>query len=165
MQHSFCSYCGAAYAVDQPWPRVCATCGETTWRNPLPVAVALLPVDTDDGRGIVVVRRDIEPQRGMLSLPGGFIEYGEAWRAGAVRELLEETTISADAEQVTLFDVHSAPSGTLLVFGLLPVRPVAELPVSVATEESTGFEVVLAPRELAFSTHSQVLADYFASVG
>jgi ADP-ribose pyrophosphatase YjhB (NUDIX family) len=161
MQHSHCSYCGAAYAADQPWPRVCATCGETTWRNPLPVAVALLPVDTDEGRGIVVVRRDIQPQRGKLGLPGGFIELGEAWRAGAVRELLEETTITADPAQVTLFDVHSAPSGTLLVFGLLPPRPLADLPASVATDESTGFEVVLGPQELAFSTHTQVLKDYF----
>lgn len=163
MQHSYCSHCGARYAPDQPWPRVCATCAEVTWRNPLPVAVALLPVDTAEGRGIVVVRRDIEPQRGKLGLPGGFIEYGEAWRDAAVRELFEETTITADPTQVTLFDVHSAPSGTLLVFGLLPPRPRADLPPSVATDESTGFEVVFGPQELAFSTHTQALKDYFAS--
>src|SRR3954467_14900296 len=164
MQHSHCSYCGASYLADQPWPRVCATCGETTWRNPLPVAVALLPVDTDDGRGIVVVRRDIEPQRGKLGLPGGFIEHGEQWRDGAVRELREETTIEADPTQVKLFDVHSAPSGTLLVFGILPPRHVSELPPSVATDESTGFEIVRTPVELAFSTHTQVLKDYFTSL-
>jgi 8-oxo-dGTP diphosphatase len=163
MQHSHCSYCGAPYRADQPWPRVCATCGQTTWRNPLPVAVALLPVDTDDGRGLVVVRRDIEPQRGKLGLPGGFIEHGEQWRDGAVRELREETTIEADPAEVKLFDVHSAPSGTLLVFGLLPPRHVSELPPSVATDESTGFEIVRTPVELAFSTHTQVLKDYFAS--
>jgi ADP-ribose pyrophosphatase YjhB (NUDIX family) len=133
-----------------------------TWRNPLPVAVALLPVDTDDGRGLVVVQRDIEPARGQLSLPGGFIELGEAWREAAVRELSEETTIEAEPDEVRLFDVHSAPSGTLLVFGLLPPRPASALPPSVPTEEATGYEIALHARRLAFPTHTRAMADYFA---
>jgi 8-oxo-dGTP diphosphatase len=162
MQHAYCSYCGVAYAPDAPWPRVCAACGEITWRNPLPVGVALVPVDTDEGRGLVAVRRDIDPGRGELGLPGGFIEYGEDWRTGVVRELREETTIVADAADVTLFDVHSSPSSTLLVFGLLPVRPLSALPPSVATEESTGYEVLVGPHPLVFSTHTQAMADYFA---
>lgn len=165
MQHSHCSFCGALFVPDAPWPRLCATCGETTWRNPLPVAVALLPIDTDSGRGLVVVRRDIDPGRGELGLPGGFIEIGEAWREAAVRELREETTIEAKADEVSLFDVHSAPSGTLLVFGLLPPRPATDLPPSVATEEATGFEIVLSPLRLAFPTHTQAMADYFAGKG
>lgn len=163
MQHSHCSFCGTPFVPDAPWPRLCTGCGETTWRNPLPVAVALLPVDTDAGRGLVVVRRDIDPGRGELGLPGGYIEIGEAWREAAVRELREETTIRAEPDDVRLFDVHSAPSGTLLVFGLLPARPASELPPSVATEEATGFEIALEPVRLAFSTHTQAMADYFAS--
>jgi 8-oxo-dGTP pyrophosphatase MutT (NUDIX family) len=161
--HDHCSYCGAAFAQGAPWPRVCAACGETTWRNPLPVAVTLLPVDTGEGRGIVVVRRDIEPRRGELALPGGFIELGESWQEAAVRELLEETTIAAEAGDVRLFDVHSVASGNLIVFGVLPPRPAAELPPSVRTEESLGFEVAVGPRELCFPTHTDMLAAYFAS--
>ncbi len=163
MQHSHCSFCGTPFVPDAPWPRVCPGCGETTWRNPLPVAVALLPIDTDAGRGLVVVRRDIDPGRGELGLPGGFIEIGEAWREAAVRELREETTIEAKPDDVRLFDVHSAPSGTLLVFGLLPPRPASELPPSVPTEEATGYEIALRAVRLAFPTHTQAMADYFAS--
>ncbi|WP_460494602.1 NUDIX domain-containing protein [Dactylosporangium cerinum] len=99
---------------------MCASCGETTWRNPLPVAVALLPVETDDGRGLVLVRRDIEPMRGELALPGGFIELGETWQEGMVRELREETTLLADPADVRLFDVQSTAQGNLIVFGVLP---------------------------------------------
>jgi ADP-ribose pyrophosphatase YjhB (NUDIX family) len=165
MQYAHCSYCGAAYAEDASWPRVCSGCGEITWRNPLPVAVALLPVDTDEGRGLVVVRRDIDPGRGQLGLPGGYIEAGEQWRDAAVRELLEETTIEASAADVTLFDVHSTPSGfTLLVFGLLPPRPASALPPSVATEEAIGYEILVKPQELVFSTHTDAMASYFASL-
>jgi 8-oxo-dGTP diphosphatase len=164
MQHSHCSYCGVAYAADAPWPRVCVGCGETTWRNPLPVAVALLPVDTADGRrGLVVVRRDIEPGRGLLGLPGGFIELGESWREAAVRELFEETTITADADDVRLFDVHSTPSGMILVFGLLPPRAVGDLPAVAPTPEATEWLIATEPLQLAFPTHTRAMADYFSA--
>jgi 8-oxo-dGTP diphosphatase len=161
--HDHCSYCGTAYAQGAPWPRVCANCAETTWRNPLPVAVVLLPVDTDEGRGLVTVRRDIEPMRGELALPGGFIEVGESWQEAAARELREETTILADAADVRLFDVQSVESGNLIVFGVLPPRPYADLPPTVATEESLGFEISVGPRKLCFPTHTDAMAGYFAS--
>lgn len=161
--HDHCSYCGAAYASGAAWPRLCASCGETTWRNPLPVAVALLPVETDDGRGLILVRRDIEPMRGELALPGGFIELGETWQEGMVRELREETTLLADPADVRLFDVRSTANGNLIVFGVLPPRPLSAIPASVATEESLGFEIGVGPRPLCFPTHTAVMARYLAT--
>ena len=162
MLHSHCSHCGVAYPPDAPWPRVCASCGQTTWRNPLPVAVALVPVTTGDGTGLVVVRRDIEPRKGELALPGGFIEYGEDWRAAAVRELSEEAGLPGDADAVRLFAAHSAPDGTLLVFGLLPPRPATELPPSTTTEESSEWLVITEPQKMAFPLHTQVVEAFFA---
>ncbi|GIJ47525.1 NUDIX hydrolase [Virgisporangium aliadipatigenens] len=166
MQHSHCSYCGTAYAEGADWPRVCASCGQTTWRNPLPVAVALLPVRTAGGPvGLVVVRRTIEPGYGQLGLPGGFMEVGEDWRQAAVRELREETGIAADPAGVRLFDVHSTPSThNLLVFGLLPQVEAADLPEVAATDEASEWLVLTEPVELVFSTHTQAMADWFAAV-
>jgi ADP-ribose pyrophosphatase YjhB (NUDIX family) len=166
MQHAHCSYCGTVWPVGLGWPRTCVTCGETTWSNPLPVAVVLHPVSYSDGRtGVVVVRRDIEPFRGDIALPGGFIETGESWREAAVRELREETGLTAEPDEVTLFDVHSSYNGaTLLVFGALPPRPVESLPPSAPTEEVTEFLVVTAPTRLCFPTHTAALRDYFAAL-
>ncbi|WLS44301.1 NUDIX domain-containing protein [Micromonospora profundi] len=162
--YSHCSYCGAAYRPDAGWPRICPVCGETVWRNPLPVAVAVLPVRTADGLGVVVVRRDIEPARGLLALPGGFIEYGEEWSDALVRELREETGLIAAAQHVQLFAVHSATAGgTMMIFGVLPERATEELPPSAPTEEATEWLVVTDPVELAFSTHTQVLADFLTA--
>lgn len=165
MQHAHCTYCGTRWPAGLGWPRTCATCGETTWSNPLPVAVMLLPVSYPDGRaGVVVVRRDIEPYRGDLALPGGFIETGESWREAAVRELREETGLVAEPDEVTLFDVHSSYNGyTLLVFGLLPPRPAGSLPASAPTAEATEWLVVTEPTTLCFPTHTAALADYFHS--
>ncbi|AVT37206.1 NUDIX domain-containing protein [Plantactinospora sp. BB1] len=161
--HSHCSYCGTAYSV-LTWPRVCAHCGQTTWRNPSPVALAILPVLTADGIGVVVQRRDIEPGRGRLALPGGFIDYGEDWRDALVRELREETGLVADARTAELYAVHSAPAGgTILIFGVLPARPADSLPPSAPTEEATEWLVLTEPAELAFATHTQVLAEFLAA--
>ncbi|MDM4718947.1 NUDIX domain-containing protein [Micromonospora sp. WMMA1363] len=161
--YSHCSYCGMAYPPAVAWPRVCTACGQTVWRNPLPVAVAVLPVRTDIGLGVVVVRRDIEPARGLLALPGGFIEYGEQWQEALVRELREETGLLAEPADAALFAVHSAPTaGTMMIFGELPARGAASLPPSAPTAEATEWLVLTEPVELAFSTHTRVLADFLA---
>ncbi|MCK9903764.1 NUDIX hydrolase [Parafrankia colletiae] len=166
MRNAFCSSCGTRYQPDAVWPRVCAACGDTTWRNPLPVAVVLLPVaEPDGGRGLVVVRRDIDPGRGELALPGGFMEVGETWQEAAVRELREETGIPAPAGDVRLFDVHSGnDGGFVLVFGLLPVRSRAELPPVVRTEEAAEWLVLTRPHRLVFPTHTDAMASYFVQV-
>ncbi|MBQ1023325.1 NUDIX domain-containing protein [Micromonospora sp. C95] len=161
--YSHCSYCGAAYPPPAGWPRLCATCGQQVWRNPLPVAVAVQPVLTATGLGVVVVRRDIEPARGRLALPGGFVEYGERWEDALVRELREETGLRAEAAGARLLTVQSAPAGgTMLIFGELPARPAEELPPSAPTAEATEWLVLTEPTELAFSTHTEVLADFLA---
>jgi 8-oxo-dGTP pyrophosphatase MutT (NUDIX family) len=151
MQNSFCSYCGTRYQTDASWPRLCGACGETTWRNPLPVAVALLPITMPEGgSGLVVVRRDIDP-------------VGEVWQEAAVRELREETGILADAADVRLFDVHSGrDGGVLLVFGLLPERPLADLPPVTASNETVEWLVLTQPQRLVFPTHTDAMAAYFA---
>ncbi|NJQ03896.1 NUDIX domain-containing protein [Streptomyces zingiberis] len=157
-----CPYCGVGYPEAAGWPRDCVGCGETQWANPLPVAVALQPVVAADGRrGLVVVRRDIEPFRGELALPGGYMEVGETWEQATVRELAEETLLSADAERVRLFAVENSLR-TLLVFGLLPERDAETLPPSVPTEEVTEWLVLHEPADLAFPTHTSVMKAYFA---
>jgi 8-oxo-dGTP diphosphatase len=164
MQHDHCSYCGTRYAEGLAWPRTCTGCGETTWSNPLPVAVVLLPVTYVDGStGLVVVRRDIEPFRGEIALPGGFIETGESWREAAVRELREETGLIAKPDEVWLFDVHSSFNGrSLLIFGIVPPRAAEDLPESTPTEEVMEWLVLTEATPLAFPTHTAAMAAFFA---
>jgi ADP-ribose pyrophosphatase YjhB (NUDIX family) len=155
---SFCSYCGRRYP-DDAWPRVCPGCSQTTYRNPLPVAVVLVPV----GRGVLVVRRGIEPGRGLLALPGGYVDFAETWQQAAARELFEETGVTIDPSRVREFRVRSSPDrpGILVVFGLAPRLPARSLPDFTPTPETTERLVVTGPTELAFLLHTEALTDFF----
>jgi 8-oxo-dGTP diphosphatase len=159
-RQTHCGFCGTRYAADAAWPRDCTGCGETTWSNPLPVAVALLPVRCPDGSGLVVVRRDIEPARGELALPGGYVEVGETWQEAAVRELWEETGLTAEAGRVTLFGAESTPR-TISIFALLPPVEHQALPVSAPTSEATEWLVTTRAIPLAFPTHTTAMASWF----
>lgn len=157
-KNSHCGYCGAAFAPEQPWPRRCPVCENVTYRNPLPVSVVLLPIGAD---GLLLVRRTQEPQAGHLSLPGGYMELGESWREAGAREVEEETGIKIDPAGITLFDVHSAPDGTVLVFGR--AAPVTEdtLPPFRASNETSEMVIAHGPQPLAFSTHTETAARFW----
>ncbi|MFE9249533.1 NUDIX domain-containing protein [Streptomyces sp. NPDC007088] len=158
---SHCSSCGARYPDPAGWPRTCAECGAAAYGNPLPVAVALQPVYDRSGTGLVVITRAIEPARGTVALPGGFVDHDEDWRHAVVRELREETGIEAAVRDVRLADALSSNDGHLLLFGLLPVRPAAELPRSVPTDETDGRHVLRGPARLGFPLHTLAARAWF----
>ncbi|MFJ8363386.1 NUDIX domain-containing protein [Streptomyces sp. NPDC093984] len=159
---SHCSSCGAPYGEGiSGWPRTCAACGTVAYRNPLPVAVALQPVYDTKGTSLVVITRTVPPARGGIALPGGFIDHREDWRHAVVRELKEETGIGAAARDVRLVDAMSSPDGHLLLFGLLPERPAADLPPSTGTEETEGWQLLRRPAELAFPLHTLAVQGWF----
>jgi ADP-ribose pyrophosphatase YjhB (NUDIX family) len=155
-RHSHCSSCGARYEADE-WPRVCAACGTVSYRNPIPVAVVLVPVDD----GLLHVRRAVGPTAGRLALPGGYVNAGETWEQAATRELFEETGIAIDPRGIHPFRVVSAPDDTLLVFGLTAAIPGATLPPFVPNDEVSEYVVLRTPEELAFPIHTRVAREYF----
>jgi ADP-ribose pyrophosphatase YjhB (NUDIX family) len=157
-RHAHCSYCGSPFAEGASWPRTCTPCGSVSYLNPTPVGVVLLPVED----GILCVRRTIEPRKGELALPGGFLDVGETWQEGCARELREETGVVIRPDEVTLFAAHSvAREGVLLLFGVAAPRRSADLSAFIANEEASEMVVVPRPVELAFPLHTQVLKEYF----
>ncbi|MGW4144469.1 hypothetical protein ACWELV_48600, partial [Streptomyces mirabilis] len=62
---------------------------------------------------------------------------------------------------VRLADAMSSPAGHLLLFGLLPERPAAELPPSAATDETEGWHLLRRPTELAFPLHTLAARAWF----
>jgi ADP-ribose pyrophosphatase YjhB (NUDIX family) len=88
-----CAQCGGrlelGLVAGEERPRhVCVECGHITYVNPR-LVVSAIPV-TDEGH-VLLIRRGLEPGRGLWAQPGGFLEVDETVTEGAVRETLEET--------------------------------------------------------------------------
>lgn len=152
-RHSHCSFCGEAYPSGASWPRRCEACEQVTFRNPTPVAVVVLPVDD----GVLAIRRGIEPRRGQLALPGGFVDFGETWQQACARELFEETGISIDSGRIELITAENAP-GVILLFGRAAPMQASELPPFTPTHETTERVILRDVQPLAFPLHTRILA-------
>lgn len=153
--NTFCSHCGTKFAEQKKYPRKCFYCGNDTYRNPIPVVVAVLPIVKSTMEfGILKLRRGNEPGRGEWALPGGFLEYGETWQEGLVREVQEELNLGLQPEGFVLQGVENSSSGNLILFAMYPTLtdlPIAFEPNDEVTEIGlfTNLE-----EKLAFPTHT-----------
>ncbi len=73
------------------------------YRSPTPT----VDVAITDGKRIVLVRRGHEPYKGSWCLPGGFVEYGETVEESAIREVMEETGMQIELQEI--LGVYSSP--------------------------------------------------------
>lgn len=168
--NKFCHYCGSAYDGDvwktKKWPRTCSCCGETVWKNPIPVVVAIVRTL---GSGLLVVRRDIEPARGELAFPGGYVDAGETWQEAAAREVFEETSglVKLSPEQFSLLTLATATTNkNILIF-----CAVKDFIVNIdegecratfkPNPEVSELKILRAPTKLAWPTHSEFVHEYF----
>lgn len=108
---------------------------------------------------VLLVKRAIEPFKGVWAIPGGFVKINESLEEAALRELREETGVEkVYLEQLYTFgDVERDPRGrviTVAYFALLP-RIKEELRATTDVSEARWFSVKKLP-ELAFD-HAKIL--------
>lgn len=72
----------------------CPGCGRSWYRNSAPTVGAAI---VRDGRALVTVRA-IEPEKGKVDVPGGFLEVGEHPVEGLRREAREELGVEIEVE-------------------------------------------------------------------
>lgn len=155
------------------------------FKNPTPVAVAIIPVETKVSYNIkgqdieldvnvaVYGRRNIEPKLGMLALPGGFVNEMERLETGGKREVKEETGLEISEDEFKLFRSEITPNNRNLIFGITPTRT----PDVAATleenwkndeeirKETQGFVIAgLNVPDAAFPLHQKALGIYLNEV-
>ena len=99
----YCQRCAAEMEYRKRHGRlrpVCPNCGFTFFTDPKLATVVVVEVD---GR-VLLHRRAINPARGKWTLPGGYVDRGEAIEDAARREVFEETAVRvADVQPLGLF--------------------------------------------------------------
>lgn len=134
-----------------------------TWTIPeVAVTVDLAVLTVHDGAlQIVLVRRGIPPQQGMLALPGGFLASTEEdLDAAAERELVEETGLSAKGlhlEQLATYGVPDRdPRGRVVTVCYLAFAP--DLPS--LTPGGDAREAILMPVKKALRRQTALAFDH-----
>jgi ADP-ribose pyrophosphatase YjhB (NUDIX family) len=152
----FCPRCAAEAQVRHPRSIVCPACGYQAYYNPKPVAAAI-PFDAD-GR-VWLLRRAIEPSRGLWTFPGGFVDLGESVPDAVHREAMEEMEL--ELELGGLVGVYSRPEDrVVLIVYRATVKPDCVPAVGDEADEIRAFAPEEIPwDELGFWSTEKALRD------
>ena len=160
IQH--CRACGGAARYQTP-PEdnrdraTCTVCGTIHYENPLNV-VGTVPFWQDQ---VLLCRRNIEPRRGLWTLPAGFMELGESTADGALRETVEEA--GAHVEMLGLFSLLNVVRvGRVHLFYRARLLDTDLAPGPETIEAQLFAEAEIPWDEIAFRTSRRTLELYFA---
>lgn len=106
LSYVYCPRCAGRMVEQQIEGRirpVCLECGLVIYRNPR-IATGVIPVC--DGK-IALVRRAMNPSRGLWVFPGGYVDAGECVEDAARREVWEEAGLTVRLER--MLGVYSRP--------------------------------------------------------
>jgi ADP-ribose pyrophosphatase YjhB (NUDIX family) len=158
-----CSNCGSVLELgpvvgEERHRLACPTCGHITYVNPRLVVTAI-PV-TDDGE-VVLLRRGIEPGRGLWAQPGGFLEVDETPTEGAIRETLEEIGLVVAPGEIIGLYARLEAAVVVLAYEARPVG--GSMRTSPEALEVRAFAPESIPwSDIAFKTTWWALVDWLA---
>jgi ADP-ribose pyrophosphatase YjhB (NUDIX family) len=162
---NYCSRCGAALRLG-PLPAedrerlACEACGYIAYVNPR-LVVTTLPVN--EAGEVFLLRRGIEPGRGLWAQPGGFMEIDETVHEGAVRETLEETGLVVEPGEIV--GLYTRPEAAIVVIAFV-ARIVGGAPIATpeALEVRPFAPDTIPWPEIAFRTTEWALRDWVRRV-
>ena len=158
---NFCHYCGKQLSekfLDGCVRLYCEFCRQPLYENPIP-ATCLVVADEKDR--ILLVKRSVEPQKGLWCLPGGFMELGETPEQAALRELKEETGLCGQVEQLLGVTANPSPDyHTVILIGFLVKRYSGRMRPGDDASEAACFQAHVLP-DIAFDSHLHFIRTFY----
>jgi ADP-ribose pyrophosphatase YjhB (NUDIX family) len=157
LKKQFCHVCGNRL-IEKFWEGrcrpFCLQCRLPVYENPVPAsAIVVVDKNTD----LLLVKRNVDPKKGYWSLPGGFMELSETPGSSALRELREETGLTATLDVLLGLKAHKSERyGTVLIAGYLVTDYSGDLIAGDDAEAVAFFQPGNLP-EIAFSSHDHFI--------
>jgi 8-oxo-dGTP diphosphatase len=113
----YCLRCGTALILAERYGNVRKTCPACDWVYFADPKVAVAVLIVQDSK-VLLVRRSINPNRGMWTLPAGFVDAGEDPVRAAERECLEEAGIRVNVSGLVtvLFGQEHSRGAHIIIF-------------------------------------------------
>lgn len=86
----FCPRCGGHFAKKANNFLQCDNCILRYYVNPRPCNAVVIE---NNKKEIMLIERKIDPHKGMLDLPGGFVDLNESFEQSVIREIKEELQV------------------------------------------------------------------------
>jgi len=159
---TYCPYCATPLEPREFEHRqrpVCPACGFVHFADP---KVAVIAQVEYAGR-VLLVRRAVNPAKGLWALPGGYMDAGELPEGALRREVLEEVGLAVTVER--LLGIYpmtngAGPSqGIVLAYRAFPADGQTDLTPQDDVSAAAWFGPEELPADLAFeSTQTQLAA-------
>jgi len=139
----------------EPTRLVCSECSFVFYLDPKLVACAIV----EKNGSIVLLKRDIEPEKGKWVMPGGYVDRGEVVKDAIHRETEEECGIEIRLNN--LLGVYSYPGQLEVVIVYMAEYLSGNLTVGDETQAVKLFNPKEIPwQDLAFESTRDALRDY-----
>lgn len=138
----------------------CTLCDAPLYENPIPAACVIA---VDPGGRLLLVKRSIEPKRGLWCLPGGYMELGETPEETALRELKEETGLIGRIDRILGADSNPSRIYHTVALVCYFVKEFHGRLVPADDADDAGFFHPEALPELAFNSHRRFIHRYYES--
>jgi len=163
IEYRFCPTCAtpleSIYRFDRVRP-VCPACGFVHFFDPKVAVIALVVVDD----AVLLVRRAVDPGKGLWSLPGGYMDAGEMPAEALRREVLEEVGLDVAAgEMLAIFPMQNGDGqrvGIVLAFQAYATGPDTHLHAQDDVSEAGWFGPRQIPHDLAFDSTKMLIATW-----
>lgn len=159
----FCPHCATPLHPIRRYDRVrpvCPACGFVHFADPKVAVIALIIADG----AVLLVRRAVDPGKGLWSLPGGYMDAGEMPVEALQREVAEEVGLAIEVGALAaIFPMQNGEdqrTGIVLAFRATPTAGSRALVAQDDVSDASWFAQNQIPDRLAFDSTKTLIADW-----